>query len=295
MEYIILFFIGIALGSFVNVLALRYQPDKKNSWHNLRGRSYCDHCSKQLRWYELIPVLSFVIQKRKCRSCKKNLSWQYPIVELAMGLIAVGIGIIFLHGFPYLLGVPTVIRYISVAFWLAISAVLAQAFLVDLYHRIIPNGSNLFLFVAGIVWTVFLAVMYSSQRVGMGSFLGSYAQLWQWDSILVNHILGMIIASGFFFLIVLISRGKGMGMGDVKLIGSLGLLFGWPDIALIIIGSFVVGTIGVLPLLIMRKKKGKDAIPFGPFIVLASFAVMFWGAGLLQAYFDIIQKLGETL
>jgi leader peptidase (prepilin peptidase)/N-methyltransferase len=182
-----------------------------------------------------------------------------------------------------------------VIFWLAVSVVLIQAFLIDLRHKIIPNGSNLFLFVAGVIWTVFLFVMYSNQRVGLGSFMGAYAQLWQWDNILVNHIFGMVVAGLFFLLIVLISRGKGMGMGDVKLIGALGLLFGFPDIILVIVCSFIVGTIAVIPLLLTHKKRGKDAIPFGPFIVLASFLVLFWGSGLLRLYFGIIETLGGSM
>ncbi len=295
MEYFLLFFIGIALGSFVNVLALRYNPDIKFSWSSLRGRSLCNHCRKQLRWYELIPVVSFLIQKRKCRSCKKTLLWQYPIVELCMGFIAVGIGLVFLRAYPYFLGLSDGIRWGVVIFWLAVSVVLIQAFLIDLRHKIIPNGSNLFLFVAGVIWTVFLFVMYSNQRVGLGSFMGAYAQLWQWDNILVNHIFGMVVAGLFFLLIVLISRGKGMGMGDVKLIGALGLLFGFPDIILVIVCSFIVGTIAVIPLLLTHKKRGKDAIPFGPFIVLASFLVLFWGSGLLRLYFGIIETLGGSM
>jgi len=290
--YFILFVLGVALGSFLNVLTLRYDPEKKFSFRSIQGRSRCMSCGKQLRWYELIPLISFCIQRGMCRSCKTSLSRQYPIIELLMGVIAVGIGYIFFHIFSFPLAIVLWAPYVATLFWIIVSMVLLFALIIDAKHFIIPNGTNMLLFGFGIVWTAFLALWGFNEDMAHGSFLTHFAQLIEpWQGIILNHLIGMGVAGIFFLLIVVMSRGKGMGVGDIKLIGSLGLLFGWPDIAIIIISSFIIGTIAIVPSLILRQKHGSDKVPFGPFIVMASFLVLFWGTGLLQAYFDIIGKL----
>ena len=151
----------------------------------------------------------------------------------------------------------------------------------------IQNYLNLSIFIAGIVWTV----------VRMGSFLGSYADLFSFGGsasevgLVLNHILGMVLGAGFFLVVIFITRGKGMGLGDAKLMAGLGLLFGYPDILIVMVLSFVLGTLYALPLLAMGKKGMKSMLPFGPFIVLASFLVFFFGTRILQGYFGIIEGL----
>ncbi|MFA7201647.1 MAG: prepilin peptidase [Candidatus Paceibacterota bacterium] len=292
MILLLLFILGLVLGSFLNVLTLRYDPEKKFSFRAVQGRSHCRSCHVQLKWYELIPLVSFLVQKRTCRSCHVKLSWQYPLVELGMGVIAVGIYLLFLEVFLFL---PSVwIFGLVVAFWILVSMVLAFAFIVDARHFIIPNGTNLLLGIMGGGWTAFLIYAGFEADLAKGSFLLHFAPLIEpWNSILLNHITGALVAGLFFLLIVLMTRGRGMGVGDIKLIAALGLLFGWPDILLIVVCSFILGTILVFPLLILRRKKGSDQIPFGPFIILATFLILFWGAGLLGVYFDIIQGIGS--
>ncbi len=292
MILLLLFVLGLVLGSFLNVLILRYDPEKKFTFHTVRGRSHCVSCHTQLRWYELIPVLSFVVQKAKCRSCSAKLSWQYPLIELGLGLIAVGLYALFFHIFPFVS--PIWLFSFVIPFWLLVSMILLFAFVVDMRHFIIPNGTNLLLGCMGIIWTAFLMYAGFESDLAKGSFLLHFAPLIEpWNSILLNHLTGMLGAGVFFLLIVLMTRGRGMGVGDIKLIAALGLLFGWPDILLVVICSFILGTILVFPLLLARRKKGSDQIPFGPFIILASFLILFWGAGLLGVYFDIIQRIGS--
>ena len=293
MELFVLFILGLVLGSFLNVLTLRYNPDAKFSMRAIRGRSRCMSCSKQLRWYELIPLISFIIQKGKCRSCRTKISWQYPLVELAMGCIAVGVWYIFTQIF-ILPSSSLLLLGLVVAFWILVSTTLLFAFIIDARHYIIPNGTNLFIGLLGLLWTVFLWRGGFDSEIARGSFLLHFAPLIEpWSTVLLNHIVGMLVVGVFFFFLVFATRGRGMGVGDIKLIAALGLLFGWPDILLIVVLSFILGTLFVSPLLIIRRKKGSDHIPFGPFIILASFVVFFWGAGLLGIYFDIIQRIGS--
>ncbi|MCL5011890.1 MAG: prepilin peptidase [Patescibacteria group bacterium] len=291
--YFVLFLLGVALGSFLNVLITRYNPDQKFSLSAITGRSYCDSCKKQLRWYELVPLISFIIQKRACRSCGTRLSWQYPFVEFMMGILAVLIGRLFLYGYVFSAAVTTGELYISIIFWLVVSLVLLFALMIDAKHYIIPNGTNILLFILGVIWTVWVVWLGFGREISQGSFLGHFAPLFgSFGGVVLNHIIGMLLAAVFFILIVLVSRGRGMGIGDVKLVSALGLLFGWPDIGVIVFASFIIGTILIIPLLITRQKRGSDQIPFGPFMVVASLVVLVWGTSLLQAYFDIIGKLG---
>lgn len=292
MILLLLFILGLVLGSFLNVLTLRYDPEKKFTLNTVRGRSHCVSCHTQLRWYELVPLLSFLIQKGKCRSCRAKLSWQYPLVELSMGIIAVGVYLLFNTIFPFISSVWFFVFII--AFWLVVSMVLLFAFIIDARFFIIPNGTNLLLGIMGGVWTAFLMYAGFESDLAKGSFLLHFAPLIEpWNTILLNHITGMLVAGVFFLLIVLMTQGRGMGVGDIKLIAALGLLFGWPDILLIVVCSFILGTFLVSPLLFLHRKKGSDHIPFGPFIIMASFLVLFWGAGLLGVYFDIIQRIGS--
>ncbi|OGM91910.1 hypothetical protein A2755_00925 [Candidatus Wolfebacteria bacterium RIFCSPHIGHO2_01_FULL_48_22] len=318
---VLLILLGLAVGSFLNVLILRYDPDKDG--HSERseesnggkkilrfylrmttptflktagGRSRCLHCGHQLRWYELIPVVSWIIQLGKCRNCKKYISLQYPVVELASAALFVFVPwavewLLFQTGewIPAFAGMTgdMWMLYGFSAFWILVFLMLMAAFFIDVRHYVIPNYLNLSIFIAGIVWTV----------VRMGSFLGSYADLFSFGGsasevgLVLNHILGMVLGAGFFLVVIFITRGKGMGLGDAKLMAGLGLLFGYPDILIVMVLSFVLGTLYALPLLAMGKKGMKSMLPFGPFIVLASFLVFFFGTRILQGYFGIIEGL----
>ncbi len=182
------------------------------------------------------------------------------------------------------------------AVWIIAICFLIAAFFIDFRHYVIPNPLNVAIFASGLAWTVIGYAFSFGGAISKGSLLGSFGDLFYFtDSFAWNHVIGAAIGIGFFLLIVLISRGKGMGMGDVKLIGGLGMLFGYPDIALIIALSFVVGSLYAIPLLMFRKKSMADRIPFGPFIVLASLLIFFFGPMLLGEYFDIIQKIGNPL
>jgi prepilin signal peptidase PulO-like enzyme (type II secretory pathway) len=289
-----LFLLGLAFGSFLNVLTLRYDPDKKYTLKTAGGRSQCPHCHKKLVWYELLPLASFAIQKGKCRSCGAKLSWQYPLVELISGILFAAIPYLLgrlMMGFGDAISLSWTLPAFS-AFWIVTFMMLMAAFIIDVRHFVIPNMLNLALFVMGLGWTAAAYFLKFSEAIGGGSFLGYYAPLFAFsENALVSHAIGAAIAAFFFIAIVLVSRGRGMGIGDVKLIGALGMLFGWPDVGAIILMSFIIGTVALAPLLLVRRKKMGDRIPFGPFIVIAAAIIFFAGTGLLGAYFGIIQGI----
>jgi len=288
---IILFLVGLAVGSFSNVFLLRYNPEKDRffSFSRTRGRSHCPHCKAKLRWFELVPLLSFIIQQGRCRSCKKLISWQYPLVELSGGLIFAGVPMV-LHRFFFFWNPSWAGLFVLFSIlWIAVLMCLVLAFVVDVKYYIIPNSLNAVIFGLGALWVLIGDKVGTFTTLYGGSFLRQYkAILPSFSGVWENHLLGMAVGALFFFLIVLFSRGRAMGMGDVKLIGALGLLFGWPDIVFIIALSFIIGALYSLVLVAGRKKVMADRVPFGPFIVIATFCIFFAGAGLLGAYFGII-------
>lgn len=290
-----LFLLGLAFGSFLNVLTLRYKPDESYGIKTVGGRSHCLHCGRQLRWFELIPVLSFVMQRGACRACGKKLSWQYPLVELAAGLIFVTVPLFFQqHALLWGISQQSIPLVLFSALWIGIFLLLLAMYIIDMRWYVIPNILNGALAIAGVCWIVLEEVFHVSASIGGGSFLGNFSQLFPLagNMLYVNHLWGAVIGGLFFLAVVLISRGKGMGMGDVKLIAALGLLFGWPDVGLIIALSFIIGTVVMLPLMAVSKKHLSDKVPFGPFIVVAAAVAFFFGSGILSSYFAIIQKIG---
>jgi prepilin signal peptidase PulO-like enzyme (type II secretory pathway) len=285
-----LFVAGLAFGSFLNVVTLRYSPERGfYRKEHFSGRSHCPHCHKILSWYELIPLASYMIQRGRCRTCQSRLTVQYPLVELTSGLIFLFVPLT-LKGL-FLMPVPNYSSLLIIAsiIWIVAMLFLLATFIIDLRHYIIPNSVSLTLFIVALIWIVIGWKTGVFGEVYGASFLKQYAVIFpSFSSVILNHLIGAAAGALFFFIITLISSGKAMGMGDVKLIGALGLLFGWPDVAVIIPLSFILGAVIAAGLLAFGKKTMTDKIPFGPFIVLAAAIVMFFGTGLMSAYFGII-------
>lgn len=294
--YFILFIFGLAIGSFLNVVSLRYQPGQKLlDLKVIGGRSRCPRCQKTLRWYELIPLLSFIIQFGKCRNCDSRLSLQYPLVEFLSGLIFVLV--------PYSLisisYIPYSIFYIpAIAVWILIFLLFLLLSIIDFRHYIIPDSINLLLAILGMVLIALLMINDQGSMISNGqlSFIGHYALLFDfWPlsdvsgqlSVVVNHLFAAIIAMLFFAAIIIFTKGRAMGWGDFKLVGALGLIFGWPDILMIVFLSFIVGAICVTPLLIRKQKTMKDAVPFGPFLIIGSALTFFFGYNIIDGYFKL--------
>lgn len=212
-------------------------------------RSHCNGCGNVLRWYELIPVLSFVLQKGRCRHCKAKILWQYPLVELANGLLWVGV-FIFCG-----------ITWESVLFALCSSALLVLS-IIDSRHYEIPLGCNLFILGLGAV------------RIAL--------DLAHWK----EYVIGFFVVSGFFALLHLLTKGRGIGGGDIKLMAGAGLLLGWKNIILAMVLGCIIGS--VCHLLKMKITKADKTLAFGPYLSIGIYMGMIWGNSLINWYLGLL-------
>jgi len=250
-----IFLFGLIVGSFLNCVIFRLERGKSF----LKGRSYCPHCKHKLAWYDLIPVLSFVTLRRRCRYCKKLISWQYPIVELATGILFVLVINTQLSAINYQLSIISSIYYLLIVSFLII------IFIYDFKHFIILD-KVLFPIIA----ISFLYLIANNQLS------------------IINYSFSAFGASGFFLLIYLFSRGKYLGFGDVKLAILLGLLLGWPRIILALFLSFLIGGIIGLGLIVLSKKKLKSEVPFAPFLIFGTLVALFWGEQIISWYLSLV-------
>jgi prepilin signal peptidase PulO-like enzyme (type II secretory pathway) len=263
---IILFVFGLVMGSFLNVVATRYDGEHfLFDAKMIGGRSHCTQCKETLRWFELVPLFSFIIQGGRCRRCKAKLSIQYPLVELISALIFVFVPFTLSAGIAP--GATALFIFIA-ALWIAVFEALLVMSLIDIRLGIIPDEINIFLGVVGVALTIFLSDG-------------------QWNIVLAK-IIGAAAAGIFFALLIAVTRGKGMGMGDLKLAIPLGLVFGWPDIAFVAMFAFVIGAIVGVFSIARGKNTMKGTLPFGPFLALGAATMFFWGVPILNWYFSVL-------
>lgn len=298
--YLLLFVVGAALGSFANVLILRYDPDRNVfSGPSLAGRSHCMHCARALAWYELVPIVSFLALRGRCRTCRATLTVQYPLVEFAGGFITAGIPW-FLSSF---FGMSFVLLFAGTApfwfygvcvSWIIIFFILLLITVIDLRHYLIPNELTLLLVLAGAMNSVIMAMRpggLGSSSLFSNSFLQQYVLLFSpFQGIVANHILGAVVGVGFFWALYQVTKGRGIGFGDVKLAGALGLVLGWPDIGLAILLSFIIGGLVGAALMAWGRRGMRDRVPFAPFLVLGFTLTVFFGSRILDAYFGVFAR-----
>ena len=245
--WVVIFFIfGSVLGSFFNVVALRLPKNIPFS-HN---RSYCPTCQRQLRWYELIPIFSFLFQKGKCRGCESRISFIYPFIELFTALL-------FVYSYLELgfdLELITAFIFISM---------LMIIFVTDMIYMLIPNKILLF----------FLPIILLMRII---------SPLNPWYDALTGPVLGFTLLA----IIIIISKG-GMGGGDMKLFGVLGLVLGWKGVLFTLFLASILGSIIGMVLIKVRRINHKQPIPFGPYIIIAALISYFFGNELIEAYFSL--------
>ncbi|MDE2188748.1 MAG: prepilin peptidase [Patescibacteria group bacterium] len=246
--FILCFIFGTIIGSFLNVLALRY-----NTGVTVRGRSKCMSCAKTLTWVELVPILSFMIQRGACRSCKAKISWQYPIVEFLSGALFV---LLFMLYPPV-----SLVASIVTAMQIFILCILMVITIYDIKHKIIPDP---------LVWT-FVAAAFLLMFVGNDTnpfVVPSVMQL----------LSGPILALPFA-LLWFVSHGEWMGLGDAKLILGIGWMLGLGYGLTALTMAFWIGAIFSLIYMAVSYKTFKHGlqIPFGPYLILGLYLVMVTG------------------
>lgn len=257
--YSVIFLFGLIVGSFLNCVI--YRLETGGSF--LKGRSFCPHCKHQLSWPDLIPLISFLILKGRCRYCSQKISWQYPLVEISTATL-------FL--IPVINRSPTSINWPDLFIYWIVACFLIIIFVYDLKHYIIPDKVIYPAILVSCIW-YFVS----------GIFFHLYTK---YD--ILNTIYSAVGAAIFFLLIVLISNEKWMGFGDVKLAFLMGLFLGWPNILVALFLAFFIGAIIGIGLIATGKKTLKSEVPFGPFLVAGTFISLFWGQNIINWYLNLI-------
>jgi len=244
--YSLFFILGTVFGSFFNVVGLRGPKGERFT----NDRSYCPNCEKQLQWYELIPVVSYILLKGKCRSCQIKIRKLYPTIELLTGLFFA----ISYWRFQLTLNLLLALIVVSLAMIIVVT---------DITYSIIPNKVLLFFLPILVIMRIILP-------------------LDPWWS----PILGSIVGFGLLFLIIVVSKG-GMGAGDMKYFGLLGIVFGFPQILLVFFLSTLYGAVVNGLLLLMKKVSRKSRVPFGPYISFAALTVIYFGEQIINWYLSL--------
>tara|TARA_B100000989_G_C19492934_1_gene450658 strand:+ start:701 stop:1465 length:765 start_codon:yes stop_codon:yes gene_type:complete len=242
----LIFILGSCLGSFANVCIYRLPKDKQI----ISGRSFCPKCKKKIKWYDNLPLISYIFLNAKCRNCDKSISARYFIVELITGI---SFSLIFLS-------FKSIYTIIFLSFLILILIVI---FFIDLENFIIPDSLN------------FTVMGLAFVKNFMPSFNTNLTH--DIDQSLIGGIIGYFSIWLIIFLYKSVKKIDGMGLGDAKLMAGIGLLFGWQSIPLVLFISSILGLFFVAPSLLKKQKTLRSEIPFGPFIIIASLIYFVFG------------------
>jgi leader peptidase (prepilin peptidase)/N-methyltransferase len=259
-----LFVLGAAVGSFLNVVL--YRSILGQDW--VHGRSRCDNCHKQIKWYDNIPLLSYFLLRGTCRYCKEPIALSHPVVEFLTGLLFVWW---YWGGSLFFQLTQAPFTALQPLFWLSVGVLLIMIFMADLLYLLIPDVA------VGLL--LLMTILY---RVGL-TLAGIMEPM---D--LLKAVMGMVLAVSFFGGLWLLTKGKGMGFGDVKLVGPLALLLGWPNILVGLFIAFVLGALTGLVMIALGKRKMGQVLPFGPFLVIGTVFALVVGDQLLSWYVSLI-------
>lgn len=251
--YGVILLYGIVIGSFLNVCIYRI-PNKTNI---ALGRSHCMGCDTDIKLYDLIPVISFLLLRGKCRACKSEISIQYPIIEALNGILYVAV--FHIYGWN---GLATVL--LNVVYCMVISLLLVIS-VIDMRTQLIPNVLNLVLVLFGVLAVIIV-------------YVGSNGD-WK---LISEYFIGFFAISFFLYLIFYITGGRGIGGGDVKLMAGAGLLLGWK----LVIVAFLIGAISaaIIHPILMRVKKVGRVMAFGPYLALGIVCALFFGERIVNWY-----------
>jgi len=242
---------GMVVGSFLNVCICRMPKDESVVF----PPSHCPQCDYQIRWYDNIPLISYLLLRGKCRGCGMHISIQYPLVELLNGLLTLAL---FLRFGPTL---------VFLALFLFCSALVVITF-IDLEHQIIPDEISLSGIIIGFIFSFFL-------------------QGHSW----LNSLLGILLGGGSLLLVAYgyqwLTGKEGMGGGDIKLLAMMGAFLGWKSIPFIIFASSLIGSVVGITIMLVQKKDSKLAIPFGPYLAFGAVLYIFYGRQIIHWYLNM--------
>ena len=257
MDFILLTLLGIVglcMGSFISAFSYRWPRRIDFFW----GRSFCPNCKHPISWYDNIPLISYLLLGGKCRSCGKAISARYPLIEFGCASSFILLGYKYLNPSSFInRGSFAGVYFLPLL--LLVFSLLIAIFVIDLENQLIPDS------------LVFILVVLISLGYLLSKGISGFDYLAQGFG-----------ASFFLLFLALITRGRGMGMGDVKLALPLGAILGWPQVAVWLLLSFLIGGIFAILLLVTGKARFGKRIAFGPFLVLGFIATLVWGEKIFQ-------------
>ena len=253
----LLVILGLALGSFVNAFVWRLHEGK--NWIN--DHSECTVCHHKLKAKDIVPVISWLYLRGRCRYCQSKISIQYPIVELSVTLL-------FILSYIFWPAIISGLQILIFSIWLLILTGLVALAVYDLRYMLLPTRLIYSLLFLAVVSSVII-LLISKDPI----------------SIIINLLFSTLIGGGLFYILYMISGGKWIGGGDVRLGFLLGLLASSAarSFLLIFIASLIGAAVSIILISIKRLKR-KSLIPFGPFLIVALFIVQFWGNNILSWY-----------
>ena len=244
--YIIIFIFGITIGSFLNVCIYRIPLGESI----VTAPSHCMTCGRKLKWYDMVPVFSWLVLGGKCRNCKSKISVQYPIIEGVNGILYVMICAV--NG----------LEWSSMIYCFMASALLVLS-IIDWRTYEIPFGINVFLFVLGVAMTI----------LDRGN--------------LAEHLIGMICVSGLLGILYLLTGGRAIGGGDIKLMFACGLILGWKLILLAFFLGCIIGS--VVHIIRMSVKKAERMLAMGPYLSAGILLAALWGNAWINWYLSLLR------
>ena len=247
--FIIFLIFGLIIGSFLNAVVYRLEAVE-----SLLERSHCPHCKKKVRWFDNVPVISFILLSARCRDCGEKISWQYPIVELATGAVFALLG-------NYFFNILDSSTWLLTAYYLTIFSILMIIFVYDFKYMEIPM---LVLWI-GVVISLIYFIFQDWQ-----SFQGVFSIL---ELRTFSGLIGGLVAGGFFFALAAYSDETWMGYGDAYLGLLAGLIVGWPAIWGALLLSFTIGALVSVALITFQRKTMKSQVPFAPFLITGVFLI----------------------
>lgn len=239
--FYIFFLIGLIIGSFLNVCIYRL-PENEDIVYT---RSHCMNCGNAIKWYDLIPVVSYILLRGRCRNCHTKLSVQYPVIELLNGLL-------------YVVIIMVMGMNVRAVLTCALTSCLIVIMVIDWRTFEIPVGLNVFIAILGAI--------------------GIFLDYTNW----MNYLIGAVSVSGFLLILFVVSKGRAIGGGDIKLMFAAGLLLGWQNIILAFVLGCIIGS--VCHLIRMKVSNQNHVLAFGPYLAVGIFIAQLFGKQLIDFY-----------
>ncbi len=255
---LVVFILGLIVGSFINAWVWRVRHNKSI----VIGRSQCPKCNHRLAAKDLVPLVSFAWLKGKCRYCKQKISWQYPIVELANGLLFVAI--------VYYFQPNSLISTITTILWCLATVFLISAFVYDLKYMQLPDRFMLPAIGIGVILLFVNAITYGLSTV-------------------VAQIIATAVFAGFYLALWLFSKGRLLGGGDIRIAVVMGLMLTVPQLLVALFVAYLVGAIAGVVLIATKNKKRTSKVALAPFLIGGLYFGLFFGSQIATWYLSFFK------